>query len=177
VADYYSQTTLTQQVLLTQDLATVLTARGATLHQDGPGETVLDSLVTGELPRTLYGVVWEEGWRNPCGETLEDFMEEIELDPEDATEKVKELLLLEEEDILHEVLKINPDIDLLEMNEAWTCSKMRLDGFGGRSLMVNRTGYLHIGTHRYHVDEDGVIEPDNAFKFWKDEEAESSPSA
>lgn len=170
MADYYSQTTLTQEVLLTQDLATVLTARGATLYPGSDGETVLDALVTGEMPRRLYAVVWPEGWRNSCGDTLEDFMEEIELEEDDATETVKAHLIAEEEDILHEVLKINPDIEMLEMNEAWTCSKMRLDGFGGRSLVVNRKGYLHIGTHRYHVDEDGVICPDNAFKFWKDEE-------
>lgn len=170
MANYYSQTTLTQAVLLTENLATVLQARGATLYDAGEGETVLDSLVTGEQPRKPYAVVWEEGWRNPDGESVEGFMEEIELDPDDASKNVKDLLILEEEDILHEILKINPDIELLEMNEAWTCSKMRLDGFGGRSLMVNREGYLHIGTARYHVDEDGVIVPDNAFKFWNDEQ-------
>lgn len=169
MADYYSQTTLTAQVLLTQTLVAVLEARGASLYPDGDGETVLDSLVTGQAPRRLYGVVWDGGWNNPCGLTVEDFMEDRELDPDDTSEEVKALLLSEDEDILHEILKINPDIDLLEMTEAWTCSKMRLDGFGGRSLMVNRTGYLHIGTTRFHVDEDGVIEPDNAFKFWKDE--------
>jgi len=174
MADYYSQTTLTEEVLLTQDLATVLSARGATLHPAGDEETALDALVTGQMPRRLYAVVWEEGWRNSCGETLEDFIEEIELEEKDATDGVKALLLLEEEDILHEVLKINPDLDLLEMNEAYTCSKMRLDGFGGRSLIVNRKGYLYIGTSGYHVDEDDVICPDNAFKFWKDEQPDPS---
>jgi hypothetical protein len=167
MADYYSQGTLTSEVLLTPDLVTVLEARGATLHADGDGETVLDALVTGKMPRRLYGVTWPEGWRNPCGVTVEDFMEEIDL--EEANDAVKELILLEDEDILHEVLKINPDTDILEMNESWSCSKMRLDGFGGRSLMVNRKGYLHIGTARYHEDEDGVLVPDNAFRFWKDE--------
>lgn len=168
MADYYSQTTLAQLVLLNKTLEDVLKARGADLHEEDDGETILDALVTGQPPRKLYGIVWPEGWRNPCGSTVEAFMEEIDL--EEATDEVKALMLLEDEDILHEILKINPDCDLLEMNEAWTCSKMRLDGFGGRSLMVNRTGYLHIGTSRYHEDEDGVIVPDNAFKFWKDEQ-------
>jgi len=172
MADYYSQTTLREVVLLTDELVSALKARGADLGPEGEQESVLDGIVNERPPLSRFTVVWSEGWTHAC-EDVDEFLVEYvgwdEADVEKASPEFRRLVVLPEEDLLHEILKLNPDIELLEMNEAWTCSKMRLDGFGGRSLVVNRKGYLHIGTGRYHVDEDDVICPDNAFKFWADE--------
>jgi hypothetical protein len=45
---------------------------------------------------------------------------------------------------------------------------MRLDGFGGSGLIVNRKGYLYLTTSHYEIGDDGVIEPSGKFVFWDD---------
>jgi len=169
MANYYTRTVLTESVLLTEDLHAVLRARGATIYEESAPETVLDGIVHERMPLGKYSVVFEDGWTCPCEDVDEFLVEYAGWDDDDAANlspEARELVLADEPFILHEILKLNPELDHINMQSAWGCSKMRLDGFGGSGLIVNRKGYLYLTSNHYEIDEDGVIEPSGKFRFW-----------
>ena len=168
MADYYTRTTLDKVVGLTSDLHDVLEGRGATLYLEGEAETVLDGIVAERPPIASYAVVCEEGLRGVFDDTVEGCLAEMDIDPDSVSDEFKRLVMLDEAELLLEILKINPEIDELDLQSAHTCSKMRLDGFGGSAVIVSRTGYLYIHTQAYEIDEDGVIQSRTAFRFWGD---------
>lgn len=168
MADYYTSTTLDKPVRLTPDLHAVFGVRGGTLYLEGEEETILDGIVAERPPMSTYSVVFEEGLHGIMDETVEGCLAEMGIDPSDATDEFKRLVMLDDAELLLEILKINPEIDELDLQSSHSCSKMRLDGFGGAGTIVNRTGYLHIYTGAWEVDEDGVIQSQAAFRFWGD---------
>lgn len=172
MANYYSHTVITDCYKLDEDLIAALEARGASCHPEGgEDETVLDGIVNERPPLKSYSIVWEEGWTEPCDDVDEFLVEYVGWDDEDvekASPRFRELVLLSEPDMLHEILKLNPDADAVQMQEAWGCSKMRLDGFGGRSLTVTQKGYLYLCTGSVEINEDGTIVPGSKFTPWKD---------
>jgi hypothetical protein len=171
MADYYTQTVVTAPVLLTTDLADVLSKRGATTYPADDGETVLDGIVNGRPPLRKYSVVFEQGWSDDLGDfdTFEEWADWEGEDPDEFSEEFKRLSRLHEHELIHEVLKVNPELEMIELQSGWTCSKMRLDGFGGSSLHVNRKGYLYVNTHHVEVDEDGFIQPTSKMTLWETE--------
>ena len=168
MANYYTRTTLDKIVGLTSDLHDVLERRGGTLYLEGEEETVLDGIVAERPPMTSYAVVFEEGLTGVFDETVEGCLEELDIDPDSVTDEFKRLFMLDEAELLLEMLKLNPEIQELDLQSAHTCSKMRLDAFGGSGVIVNRTGYLYINTSDYEIDEDGIIQSRSAFRFWDD---------
>lgn len=175
MADYYSRSVITEQAKLTKTMARVLEARGATLYEEGK-ENILDGLASGRVPLTTYAIVFGEGWSN-CYETADEWAEDYGDEDEDITDEFRELFEMSEENLMHEILKINPDLDSLESQCGWSCSKMRLDGFGGSSVIVTRKGYLYITTTNFEVEEDGTIKPGNVFHAWDEEDDEQSEAA
>lgn len=158
MANYNTHEVVTHPVRLTAAMKEVLTNhRGAILYQVQEANA-LDGLVDGALLHT-YHITFENGWAD-----LEDDLEEGD-DENDGEENEEEpanraevlgLRCLSKEDFFHEVLKVNPDLSHIELQAAWTCSRMRLDGFGGSSLHVTRKGFLYVTTTNVVVKEDGT---------------------
>ena len=168
MANYYTRTTLDKVVGLTTDLHDVFERRGGTLYSEGEEETVLDGIVAERPPMTSYSLVFEEGVTGLYTDTLEEELAEMDIEPGDVSDEFKRLIMLDEAELLLEILKLNPEIDELDLQSAFSCSKMRIDGFGGSGLIVNRKGYLYITTSDYEIDEDGIIQARAAFRFWDD---------
>jgi hypothetical protein len=61
-------------------------------------------------------------------------------------------------------------MDHIEQQSSWSCSKMRLDGFGGSGLIVTRKGYLYLTTTRFEIEEDGTVKFGGEFITWEDEQ-------
>lgn len=173
MADYYTKTTLREVVLLSDDLNDALSARGATTYPEGEGETILDGIVAERPPLSKFSVVFEDGLTSVYSDNPEEMMEQCGLDPEDtdANDEFKRFLVMEEEYLLREILKINPDTNSLELSSSHSCSKMRLDGFGGSSLHVTRKGWLAVSTGYVDIDDDGTINYRGEFHPWKDEDS------
>ena len=173
MADYYTRTVITAPVLLSPDLVAVLNARGAALDCISE-ETVLDGIVAERMPLGEYYVTFADGWTEPCDDVDEFLIEYAgwdEADAEAASPEIRELMVADDADILHEILKLNPEMDHIEQQSSWSCSKMRLDGFGGSGLIVTRKGYLYLTTSHFEIDEDGVAAYAGGFKLWESEEA------
>lgn len=165
MANYYTRTVITEPVLLTSDLSDLLTARGAELYPEGQHETVLDGIVHERPPLTSYSVVFEDGWNNQY-EDFEEWEYDHGEDGDTHSDEFKRLFELGEHEILREIIKVNPDKAEIVMQSSWSCSKMRLDGFGGSGLIVNRKGYLYLTTSHYVVEADGTIKPGAEFVTW-----------
>lgn len=50
-------------------------------------------------------------------------------------------------DVLQDIVRRSPDIDHLTVTMAFTCSKMRPDGFGGLAMMITSTSIRSESTH------------------------------
>jgi hypothetical protein len=171
MADYYSRTVICETLLLTDDQQRALELVGASMDPMGGDETILDGIVNERPPLKEYYVYFPNGWTNACEDVDEFLIEYAGLDDEEAAEvsaEARRLVVLQEPDLLREVLKVNPDLDVIQMQESWSCSKMRPDGFGGRSLWLNRKGYLYVCTSQVEIDEDGIIENPSSFHLWED---------
>lgn len=178
MANYYSPTVFRQPVRLTDLIYRVLEVQGGNCFPTAEVETILDGIVKERPPMTEYTVAFEEGWSG--GRGVEEYLEYIdadevekELGPEQF-EEFKRLLDLESHQLLREILKADPDIEMIEVQCGFNCSKMRLDGYGGYALIVNRKGYLYINTGGYEIDEDGIIQSTAAFQFWEPEAVEAA---
>lgn len=177
MADYTTQEVITSPVLLTDDLVSILQMKGAEVVPTGEKQNVLDGIVHGAMLSEYY-VTFESGWSDYC-ETFEEWAGENLDEDEEAqvSDYVKENFNLGKEDLMREILKVNPEANHIEMQAGWSCSRMRLDGFGGSGLIVNRKGYLYITTSNFIEDEDGVIQHGNDFHFWEPEEVEHVEAA
>lgn len=169
MANYYTRTVITEPFLLTDDLRDVLTARGGELYPEGEKETVLDGIVHERPPLSSYSIVFEDGWNNQWDD-VNEYIDDM-LDDEEAnglSDEFKRMFEMEEHEILREILKVNPARGHIEEQNSWGCSKMRLDGFGGSGLIVNRKGFLYITSSNYEIDEDGIIQAGGSFTFWEE---------
>ena len=170
MADYYTQTVLTAPVLMTEDMVSVMQAHGAEVNLCGERETVLDGIVLERPPLNLYAVTFDNGWNHLIDtfETLEAWAEDTDENLDDYSEEWKRLAALDEPTTLYEILSINPKLEALSLQSAWGCSKMRLDGYGGSGLVVNRKGYLYITTTNWEEEPDGTIVLGSKFVPWKE---------
>lgn len=177
MADYYSPTVITSPVRLTDALAFVLEAQGGSCSPTGEEETVLDGLANERAPLRKYYVTFEEGWQD--GQGAEELLDWRDLTEEDAKKEhgdgIIELLDSESHILMREILKLNPELQQIEAQCGYNCSRMRLDGYGGWGLIANRKGYLYINTSNFEVEEDGTIKFAGEFKEWSeiDERAEA----
>ena len=170
MADYYTRTVITDSVLLTTDLVAVLNARGASLDCEEE-ETVLDGIVHERMPLGLYTVAFERGWNATCEDVDEFLIEYANWDEADvlaASDELRKMAVASELDILREILKLNPEAESIDMQSSWSCSKMRLDGFGGSGLILTKLGFLYITSSDYAIAEDGSICQGSAFTTWEE---------
>lgn len=169
MADYYTQSVFDKPVLMTEDLASVMQNRGAEVHRYNE-ETVLDGIVHGRPPLSLYGVTFDEGWNDliDAFETLEAWADDTGENLDDYSDEWKRLAVLDEPSTLYEILKLNPEMEEISLQSSFTCSKMRLDGFGGSGLVVNRKGYLYITTTNWEEEPDGTIVLGSKFVPWEE---------
>ena len=173
---YYSPTVLTSPVFLTDvQAAAINLTTGGEADPTGEKENVLDGLANGRQPLTQYYVTFEQGWDDGRGaDELIDWhdinLEEMEAEegPEYVAE-FRRLLGIEQHEFLREVLKVNPELPVLELQTGFTCSRIQIDGYGGRGLHVNRKGYFYISTDDVEIDEDGTITLGSKFTPWKKE--------
>jgi hypothetical protein len=166
MADYFTQEVVTEPALITTIMEEVLVLRGAELYPDGD-ENALDHLVSGVQART-HSIGFEEGWRDGGPSELIEWHEpDLDHLSDEDRKEFDRLLAMGKADFFHEVLKINPKKTNIELQAAWTCSKMRLDGFGGSGLFISRKGYLYVTTCRAAVDDDGTIRNLNEFTPWE----------
>ena len=120
MADNYTQATLTPDVQLTEELRAVLEATGATLEPAGGGQ---------------WYVYWEDGFSE-----LDEHAPDIPHDPDTAAATAfrerwhgKDMA-----GVLRAVLDSNPGIEMLVIEGAYRCSKMRPGEFGGFGIYVTR---------------------------------------
>lgn len=171
MADYYSPTVFTSDVGLTRPLYKALELQGANFHPTGNDETVLDGIVHGRPPVTGYHITFQEGWND--GMEAADYLEDVDIDelmkelgPEDF-DKFKELLDCDQTDLLYHILEANPEMQEIEVQCGFACSKMRLDGYGGYGIIANRKGYLFNCTTGWEIEKDGTITPTAKFIEWE----------
>lgn len=172
MADYYSRTVIKTLVALTPLLYRTLELQGAGFDVTGDShETILDGIVNERPPMSVYYVYFTESWSDNQGaEEYLSWADTDDLSPEDLVEFTR-LLDLESQDLLHEVLKLNPELDEIEVQCSYSCSKMRTDGFGGHCLIVNKRGWLFNSTNDWQVNANGTIEARGSFMFWEPEHA------
>lgn len=176
MADYYTQAVIPDSFFLTPATIYALKIMGATVDKDGTTENVLEAMARSREPLWRYEIYFEENCALGSGINLGDELNYrgnadtieslIELHGSQFVEQVQHLLNLNEPEFLHEVLKLNPDKELIEIQIVYTCSKMRDDGFSGCSYVVNRRGWMCISTTSFHINENGEIESDSEFHYW-----------
>lgn len=169
MADYYSKTVITTPVLLTENLVAALSAMGGDLWSDDASEeTVLDGIVHGRPPLKRYYVTFPDGWSELVNQfdSIVDACADKDIALDECDEELRRLLWLDEPELLREVLLVNPDLTVIELQTGLDCSRMRLDGFGGRGLHVTRKGYLYIDTGSVEVAEDGTVRHLPQFVNW-----------
>lgn len=168
MANYYTRTVITESVLLTDALHSVLLVRGAQAECEGPSETILDALAFGrEEILNSYYVTFENGWNNQW-DSVDEYIDDELDEGESVSDEFRRLFEMEEHEILLEILKINPMQDHIVEQSSWSCSKMRADGFGGSGLIVNRKGFLYITTSNYQIRDDGEIIHGGTFTPWEE---------
>jgi hypothetical protein len=174
MADYNTTEVVTTSINLTKVMQQVLKLRGAEIDVIGEG-CVLESMVTGKLTDECT-VGFEEGWNDNDADELIEW-HEPEISDTDKPE-FDRLLDLSKHEFFREVLKVDEG-DHIALQAAWTCSKMRLDGFGGSGLIVNRKGFLYITTSDFIINDDGVIASRSVFSPWEelDEQGEAAVEA
>jgi hypothetical protein len=183
MADYFSQGVLTEGVYLTPAMVDVIEriCDGET-YATGNDQTVLDGMVNGQMPLNEYHVTFESGWDDACAhyewEELLDWkgIDDHDLEDLDDVDEFKRLALLDQAKFMREILKVNPEKASLHYEAAHTCSRMRLDGFGGSSVTVTRKGYMYKSTNYPTIDEDGTISDVPNFTPW-DEDNEQAEAA
>lgn len=158
MADYFTQEVVTRYIRLTEPMRKALIGYLGAAVDLVEEENVLDSLVGG-LQAHTYAVVFQEGWRDADPSD----------DGDEENSEVDRLRKLSKEHFFREVLKINPGLEAIELQSAWTCSRMRLDGFGGSGLVVTRKGYIYITTGDFVVGDDGVVAMASKFTEWEAE--------
>lgn len=148
MADYFTQAVMTPAVRLTPAMREAPALTNATVESE---EGCLDS------------VFWSETPTDPDGSEVEERLGSFER-AEDAAEFQRLAGLLVNgkfEHFLREVLAHNPEVRAIEVHKAFTCSRMRADGFGGEGVYVTRTQYAVVGDRSVVVDEQtGEIRPD-----------------
>ena len=164
MADYYTREVVTTTINLTELMRSVLGLRGADIDVVDEAN-VLDSIVSGAL-LSECAVSFESGWNDNDPEELIEW-HEPEVSDEDKPE-FDRLLALEKHEFFREVLKVDLEADHIDLQSSWSCSKMRLDGFGGSGLIVNRKGFLYITTCDFTISDDGEIAPRSVFSPWEE---------
>ena len=150
MANSYTQGTLTPSVKLTDELRTVLGATDASLEPEDDGTTY---------------VYWEEY----ISESLDPGWNPYDLD-QTVLDKWANADM---PDILRAVLDHNPGVELLTMEAAMTCSKMRAGEFGGYALYVTRKQYAYVSTNAIDLDPSGNLVSRNRIVEWDDTTAEA----
>lgn len=171
MADYFSPTVFTAAIGLTNILRHALEIQGASFEEAEEPETALDGLANGRLPLSFHYVSFSEGWND--GQDADEMLEYI--DDIDAVEKelgpegfntLKEMLNGDQTDMVYHILEANPDMEMVDVQCGFSCSRMRLDGYGGYGLIANRKGYLFNCSTGYMVEADGTIKPTGEFIEW-----------
>jgi hypothetical protein len=129
MADDYTQATLTPSVRLTDELRTALKITCASLQPDDNG--------------TWYAH-WDEGIGDPADTDAEDL-------PQSWSEEEAQAFLdkwhgRDLADILRAILAENAGVELLRLEGAYTCSKMRRGEFGGFGIYVTRQQYATVSS-------------------------------
>jgi len=170
MADYYSRTVIKTFVNLPPLIYRALELQGASLETTGESdETVLDGIVHERPPMSQYYVYFDESWSEGMGsEEYLEWADTDDLSADDLAEFTR-LLDLESQDLLHEILKLNPELEEIEVQCSYSCSRMRPDGFGGHCLIVNKKGWFFNSSNGWKADEDGIIEATGAFTMWEPE--------
>jgi len=166
MANYYTREVVTKPLMLTDLMVSVLQMRGAEVEKIDESN-VLDSIVAGQM---LYEciITFESGWDDNEPEELLEWH-----DPETTDEDKAEfdrLLAMEKIDFFREVLKVNSDANSIQLQAAWTCDRMRLDGFGGSSCHISRKGYMYVSTTDVDVDDDGTFHAGAQFYPWEEDD-------
>lgn len=155
VADNFTQATLTPPVRLTDELVVVLEITGASLQACADG--------------TWYAY-WEDGIIEPDEEDADAWdLPETWAAAEAAAFRHK-WGTQGPHDILRAILAVNPDIELLTLEGAHTCSKMRPGEFGGFGLYVTRRQFASIITGDVILREDVWLAITTEVQEWNDKE-------
>jgi hypothetical protein len=155
MANNYNQATLTPSVRLTGELRTALEITCASLEPDDDG--------------TWYAH-WDEGIGNLADADAWDLPQSWSAEEAAAFEDKwsdKDLA-----DILRAILAENAGVELLTVEGAYTCSKMRAGEFGGFGLYVTREQFAAISSADVLI-RDGRLVITAAVQEWDDPEGDT----
>lgn len=141
MANNYTLGTLSPEVRLTDELKKVLETTGASVEPDGPDK---------------WYVFWEESFN----EEVESWM--LDETDEAFVEKWTDTNIAV---VLKAVLEENPEVEMLSLEAAHTCSKMRAGEFGGFGLYVTRSEYCWINSQAVALIE-GKLVPQTTVESW-----------
>lgn len=152
MANNCTQATLTPSVRLTDELRTALEVTGASLEPDDDG--------------TWYAY-WDEGIAELTDAGARDLPQSWSAEETAAFQdrwSNKELA-----DVLRAILAENADVEVLTVEGACTCSKMRPGEFGGFGLYVTREQFAAVSSADVLI-QDGRLVITAAVQEWDDPE-------
>jgi hypothetical protein len=161
MADYFSQTVIQPDIPKTAFTALEFKLMCEMFEHETTGEDVYFFSSMGPSNMVFIGVdearaliAEDAGIASRVTEKVETALAEL-----DAAETELELDFsdLEYETILQDVVRRSA-LDFVEIMSAWTCSKMRPDGFGGAASLISADKIACMSTGQFIEEEIGKLE-------------------
>lgn len=149
MADYFSQMVVRPDIPKTAMTELEYAILGRMFAEEAVGEDVYFYAVHGpnDFVMLNVGETWrmlaaDEGTASSVSEVVRE--ELAGLDPEEEFFDL-DMSVIGFEGIFEDIVKRSA-LDFVEIETAWTCSKMRPDGFGGAATLISKAGMVSMST-------------------------------
>ncbi|KTE16878.1 hypothetical protein [Sphingopyxis sp. H115] len=160
MADYFSQIVVRPDIPKTAMTALEYVILATMFDAEPVGEDVYFSASDGVSDFVLLDVAEvkrmiaaEEGIASSVTDVVREGLEK--LDPE-ADEFEVDMSMVSFEGIFEDVVKRSA-LDYIEIETAWSCSKMRPDGFGGAATLISKSGMVSMSTASFLEEAIGAL--------------------
>lgn len=162
MADYFSQTVIRPDIPLTAMTALEYAALGQIFGTERVGDDVYFSACYGPSDIVILDAVEARALLerdNGVSSTLADLVRKAlaDLDPGEPNLEL-DMSMIGFEGIFQDIVRRSP-LDYVEVETAWTCTKMRPDGFGGAACLITVDDIKSMSTGEWLAESIQALAP------------------